>query len=326
MKGKSNYERTILILLAILAIGGSGWFIYQSMGFAATLETPTVVPKKEFGEVPIQNVETAINQALTPSKPWVPPSINNKSVPLNKSVLLVLKDEQIFDLALEDPLLRPPMSNSYLRENDLQFASPNVGELDADKDGFTNLEEFVAGTKPRDAKSHPPITNKLFLAGRIAHNFRITLKSSSTPLQIVTPDVAPPGKKNWFVDPGAQDSRGKSFGAGERFVALKLEKKVIPDPTTGEKDVSELTVEDTVTKQTFVLVKDKETDLATYEARFQFRLKVIADFTARKGATFRIPGYDATTYKVLDIQEDSAVIAPVNADGSTGKEVLIKKD
>ncbi len=37
---------------------------------------------------------------------------------------------------------------------------------------------------------------------------------------------------------------------------------------------------------------------------------MIESIKARKGDNFRIPGHDETTYKVIDIQEDSALIAP----------------
>jgi hypothetical protein len=40
---------------------------------------------------------------------------------------------------------------------------------------------------------------------------------------------------------------------------------------------------------------------------------------------FRIPGHEDTTYKVIDIQEDRTIIAPVKADGSLGEEIEIKK-
>lgn len=43
--------------------------------------------------------------------------------------------------------------------------------LDADKDGFTNLEEFTAGTDPKDAKSHPDYMDFLALNGGLQQTF-----------------------------------------------------------------------------------------------------------------------------------------------------------
>lgn len=326
MKGNNNSEKIVLVLTSLLAIGGSAWFITKSQSFSEQLVAESITPKAEFSEVPIAKVDEALKLALADSKPWASPTINNKAVPLNKSVLLVLKDNQIFDLAVEEPMLRPPMTNSYLRENNLEFGVPNVGDLDADQDGFTNAEEFVAGTKPRDPKSHPAITDKLFDSERIAHNYRITLKTSSTPLQVSTPDAVQGERKNWFVDPGSDTEGGKAFGLDRRYIAQKFEKKDVPDPVIGQKDVSELTVLDTKTNETFVLVKDAELNRATYEARLTFRLNGASDFVVGKGKTFRLPGFDAVTYKVIDIKEDGVIIATLNADGTTGKEILVKKD
>ena len=332
-KGKSNYERVILALAAIVAIGLSAWLIYLSLGFSATVESSNPKKGADVGTAPMEGVEHAINRAISDPPLWVAPIRNNKPVPLNKSVLLVLKDDQIYDLAVETPQLRPGMSNEYLRQYELEFHSPNVGDLDPDNDGFSNLEEYNAkpkSTNPKDAQSHPPVTDKLFLVQRISNDYRITLRSASSPHQIATPDDK---KRNWFVDPAAMDANGqpdqkaRSFGKdGTRFRATKFERKVIPDPTVGERDVSELTVDDIVRGNSLVLVMGKETNLADYEAKFEFRLKVVADIPpVKKGGTFRIPGYESTTYKVIDILEDSVVISPLKADGTPDGELVVKK-
>lgn len=333
-KGKGNYERVILSLSALVAVGLSGWLIYTSMGFASSVEAPNPKRGTEVGSAPVKNVEDAINRAISDPKPWIAPTRNGKPVPLNKSVLLVLKDDQIYDLFVSDNLLRPPMSNEYLRQYELEYLSPNVGLLDPDNDGFSNEEEFLAkpqSTSPKDAQSHPPITDKLYLVQRISNDYKITLRSPSSPHQVATPDDKK--KKNWFVDPNAMDPNGqpdvraRSFGGdGTRFKAVKFERKSIPDPTVGERDVSELTVEDSVRGNTLVLVLGKEQNLAEYEAKFEFRLKNISEIPpVKKGGTFRIPGFESTTYKVIDILEDHAVISPLKPDGTPDGELMIKK-
>jgi hypothetical protein len=298
-----------------------GWFLYSSTKFPDTLSRKTV-PEKTFKEdIPVEDMEKATERAVSDAHPWTAPSINNKAVPLFKSVLLVYKDDQIIDMFLEDPQIRPPLTNKWLRENHLKYTVPNVAELDPDSDGFNNLEEFNGKTDPNDPNSHPPITDKLFLVQRIEHKFLVTLKSSDSP----------PYQVSLVSEDGKRTSRfveiGKAYGPPgntDRFVATKFEKKEIPDPRTTTKDVSELTVHDNVRKNDFVLVKDVETNLADYEAMFEFRLKVIETIKARKGDSFRIPGHDETTYRVIDIMEEEAVIAPLKADGSPGPEIRVK--
>jgi hypothetical protein len=326
-KAKEKYECVILIAVALLAIVTGGWFIRSSMDFPNTLVRNKGVEKPFAGDIPVDRIELATVRAASDPLAWNAPVRSNKPVPLFKSVLLLLKysePDNTIDMFTETPPLRPPMTNKWLRESNLPkigdnpaYLSPNVGDLDADDDGFSNKEEFEGGTNPTDTKSHPPVTDKLFLIERIAHNYRINLRSSSPPFQIATPDTK---KKNWFIN------EGDRFGEGGRFVAGKLEKKVVPDPKVGEKDVSELQVEDTVRKNKFTLVMGTETNLADYEAVFESRLKVKEQVRAMKGDPFRIPSWPDTTYKVIDIQEDSAVISPLNDKGEETKQIIIKKN
>ena len=43
--------------------------------------------------------------------------------------------------------------------------------LDPDRDGFTNLEEYQAGTDPRDPDSHPDYLDSLFVSGEMKQKF-----------------------------------------------------------------------------------------------------------------------------------------------------------
>lgn len=323
-KRKSNTERIILVLLALLGVAVAGWFISLALAFPDSLVPRNVTSPNQSVAPPIQQVEEAIKHAMENPKPWVAPVRNNKSVPLNKSVLLVLKGEEVIDMYLEEPQLRAPMTNAYLRENGLEWKSPNVGDLDPDEDGFTNLEEFQKSSNPRNAQSHPPITDKLFMVERLAKDYRVVLRNGTG--QISVPDE--PKRKNYFLDLTKIGTEPAQFfgGNGDRFRVEKFEKKVIADPRVGEKDVSELTVEEIVTKRKLVLVVGTEQNLAEYSVKFEFRLKQIVGLApVGKDGTFRIPGHEGTTYKVTDIKETNAVIAPVKADGTLGEEIIINK-
>ncbi|MCE9518954.1 MAG: thrombospondin type 3 repeat-containing protein [Verrucomicrobia bacterium] len=326
-KASGKYESIILIVMAILAITTGAWFIRMTLSFPETLTHNQGAEKPFNGDIPVDKIRQAIELAKADPKLWTQPIRGNKSVPLFKSVLLLLKFNEpnnIIDMYTESPQIRPPMTNKWLRESNLPkigdlpaYLIPNVGDLDPDDDGFSNKEEFEKGTNPTDAKSHPPVTDKLFLVERIAHNYRLNLKSSNSPFQVGTPDESK--KKNWFVSPGTR------FGTGDRFIAGKLEKKMVPDDRLGEKDVSELEVEDTVRKNKFTITMGTETNIADYEAIFESRLKTLERVKAMKDEKFRIPSWPDTTYKVIDIQADSAVISPLNSAGTPDKEIIIKQ-
>lgn len=327
-KRSSNYERIILTLVALLAIGAAGWLIYMKIGFADTLTSKVVKPQSGMEQPPMAKVDEAIKRAIEVPKPWIAPVRNNKAVPLNKAVLLAIKGEEVIDMYLENPLMREPMSNAFLRENDLDWIYPNVGEFDADNDGFNNLEEFTKNTKPKDAASHPPITDKLFVVERIAKDYHIVLKNSSGQVSVPDESGVGPNKKNYFLSLDKAGTEPAQFfgGTGDRFKVLKFEVKKMPDPRLGEKDVSELTIEEIVTKRKIVLILGQDTNLAEYSVRFEFRLKQIIGLApVSKGGSFRIPGYEDTTYKVTDIQEDKAIIVPAKSDGTFGDEIIINK-
>jgi len=317
-----NYEKVLLTIAGIIALGVAGYLIWSSQGISERLVQRLAASKNDPNKPPTENVNAAIKR-VTEKINWVSPIINGKAVPLNKSILLVKKGDQLFDLLVPEPQFRPPMTNAYLvAPTELpHILSPNVADLDPDSDGFTNLEEFQKSTDPRDAKSRPPVTDKLFLKQRITHDYILKLNSSSPPYQVQR--VKPEPKKSVFTSPA-----DVPFGFErneQRFKAESFEQKVVADPTVGEKDVSELTVTDLATNQKFVLVRGVEKNLAEYEAEFEFRLTGnVESRTVKKGENFQIPGI-GTTYKVLEIEETKAIIVPVDGDNPTGKPIEVKK-
>lgn len=303
---EANYDKVLLTLAALLALGTAGYLYTLKTSFAEKLVQQKSTPKQDFGEIPTEKVADSI-QRLQQAFVWKMPILDNKPVPLNKSITIVLKDGELFDLYTEKTPLRPPMTNAYLRDNDLEFLSPNVADLDPDGDGFSNLEEFTKNTKPRDAQSLPPLTDKLFFKERVQENYIVSLQSSEMPIQVKrTEPVAP----SVFIDVIPKDF-GFDRNAPPRFTAEKYERKTatvngIP------KDVSELTVLDKSTGDRFVLVLREPKNLAAFEAVLEFRLTgEVKTYKVQKGGTFRITGI-ASTFKVLDVTETSATLTELN--------------
>lgn len=309
---KGSYEKKLLVLMALLALATSGFLIWKSKGLPDTLVQKRVTANDELGEIPIAKAEEA-TQRLGAVFNWAAPIRNEKPVPLNKSILMVVKGGQLFDLAVANPVLRPPMTNEFLVSNNLpDILYANVGELDADDDGFTNEEEFVAKTNPRDPNSRPPLTDKLFLKERITNDYILLLRTSTMPVQVQR--MAPAPNRSVFVE------IDKDFGFDPgvvRFKGLAFERKVVPDASTGEKDVSELKILDNATQKELILVRGQPNNLAEYEAKFEYRLKNRTEFTVKKGERFQLPG-TGDTYMVLDIAETEVTISKIETDGSQG--------
>ena len=320
-KNEGNYDKVLLVLMALVAIAVAGLTLWKSQSFSDTLALRSVTPKEELGDIPLEKAKEAI-QRLQTVFDWKAPAIDGKPVPLNKSVLLVLKDNQLIDVystAEGAVQLHEEFPNQWLVSNDIpDILSPNVADLDPDNDGFSNKEEYDLKTDPMDESSKPAATHKLYLKARITNDYILRLNSSIMPVQVQR--LKPEPKKSVFVE------EGKEFGfeRGEtRFRALGFEKKSAPDATVGEKDVSELKILDLASNEEVVLVRGEDKNLAEYEANFEFRLgDVVREFTVKKGEAFQLPGTGQTFY-VEAVEETSAVIAPVAADGSRGEPITI---
>ena len=338
---EANYDKILLAVAALLALGGAGYIYTLSGSFSQKLAVPKGANRNDFPDT--EGAKTgliAAKQNLDTTFDWVSPVKNGKPVPLNVSIPVVLKDGVLYDMFTENPPLRPPMTNKFLRENELDFLSPNVAELDPDHDYFNNLEEFNKQTNPKDPKSLPPITDKLYFVGRKQHDYILTMQSPEAPwlIKLNKPDAAPPPPPapppgnasddakaapappppraapaaSAFVQPQFPFDFGCEKNAPPRFTATGFTPK-----KDGNKDLSELAVTDKSTGAKFVLTYKVPYNLAEFEAELEYRIGDTQVFTVKKGGTFRIGGI-AATYILLDVTDESATIAPVGADGKPG--------
>ncbi len=330
---QGNYEKTILIISSLLAIGVAVFLILESQGFEESIILPQASSKNDLNAPASQKV-TEATETMKKKYSWGSPVRNEKAVPLNKSVLLVMKEGKLFDLLLPEPKFREPMTNIFLTgdksknppESQLPgIFSPNVGDLDADNDGFSNIEEFRAKTDPRDAESMPPYTDKLFLRRRISHDYILLLKGGSEgsfQIQRLAPGKVVSVFKKADEPFGFDTSSKDPTISGNRFKVLSSREDTIQDPKTGPKVVSILKMLDLSTNKEFELVQGTQVNLAEYEAEFEFRWKqkrVIPG--VKEGGTFQLPGL-GKTYYILKLEENKATISPLGTDGKPTKETI----
>ncbi|MFN0074865.1 MAG: Amuc_1099 family pilus-like system protein [Prosthecobacter sp.] len=325
---QGSYEKIILTISAVLAIGVAVYLVFESQGFEESLALAQASSKNDLN-APDKDAVAKATETIKKKYSWVSPVKQGKAVPLNKSVLLVMKSGQLFDLLLPEPKLREPMTNIFLTgdltknppESQLpDIFSPNVGDLDADDDGFSNLEEFNAKTDPRDATSMPPLTNKLVLRKRISHDYILILKGGSDgtfQIQRLVPtkgNVFKPLNEEFGFDKGAN-----------RFKLLAAQKQIIQHPTLGPMDAFVVKVLDLSTNKEFELIQGKETNLAEYEAELEFLWKKRQTIPGvREGKTFQLPGL-GVTYHILKLEETKAVIAPDKGGKPSPQTIEIKQ-
>ncbi|MEM8953143.1 MAG: Amuc_1099 family pilus-like system protein, partial [Verrucomicrobiota bacterium] len=169
---KKHYERLIVLIVALITVGLSVGLILKSFAFSENFALIEVVPRSELPENRLGDVEAAI-ETLKIASVWDSPVVNDKRVQLFMTFPIVEKDGEIFDMSENEQLLRPPVDNTWLVENGLDFLRADVLDLDPEGDGFSNLEEWNAKTSPSDAESTPPILTKLDFVRREQENYVI---------------------------------------------------------------------------------------------------------------------------------------------------------
>ncbi|OYW77186.1 MAG: hypothetical protein B7Z37_05415 [Verrucomicrobia bacterium 12-59-8] len=325
---QGNYEKTILIISSLIAIGVAVFLILESQGLEESLALQMASSRNDLNSPDTQKVVEATD-TLKKKYSWLSPVRNGKAAPLNKSVLLVMNGGKLFDLLLPQPQLRAPMTNVFLTGDQTKsppekqlpnIFSPNVGQLDADADGFSNLEEFEAKTDPRDATSMPSFTNKLVMRRRISHDYILQLKGGSDgtfQIQRLVPtkgSVFKPVNEEFGFDRGTI-----------RFKILSSRKDVV-QTKFGPKDAYILKMYDLSTKKEFELEEGKEVNLADYEAEFEFQWKKRQIIPGvKEGGTFQLPGL-GITYYIHKLEENKAIISLLGADGKpTNNTIEIKQ-
>jgi hypothetical protein len=189
--------------------------------------------------------------------------------------------------------------------------NPNADDAlqDDDADGFANLEEYQAGTNPRDPNSHPDYATKL----RVIKIGRMPMPLSFQGVQrLSTNDVR-------FLLKNKRLQRDNYAKLGDTVDGYKLvkyeEKKVRIRKKTFDvdEDVSVLTVS-----------KDNKTTPLTINRENQGEIGANLIFlvdqtkmTVKLGDIIKLKN---NSYKIIDIKKDSVILADVN----TGAEMSVR--
>ena len=298
---KKNYDRFALILLAVALLVSSVWLIFTAFGFSDRFEPVTKEPVhgKKVTSLETEAIEKAEASLQQPAQ-W-----KDYNGSLFVSRKYVAKGE---DHALIDPFepgsapLHPPVPNEWFLKNKLadRILDSDVLDEDPDKDGFTILDEYLAGTDPSVADSHPAYSTKLKLKQFIKKPARLKFEAydDDGSFQINTVDVRQPSQ---FVKIG-------DVVKGTKFKIVSFEKKSVMNERTGvESDVSVLTIENTDTNVKFTVPLRGIADNPDLYARFAF-LWDGTELIVKKDQTFSLTPEPDNQYKLIDIKDDEAVI------------------
>jgi hypothetical protein len=309
---KQKYDILILAVATLFLVSNAGWIVMNRMGPSYT-QPSLAVPKDN--AIPALNLD-AIKQAAAladyPAR-WKSSADLPEGSPERGSLLVsrryLLKDGKLIDpLAEGSDQLHPPITNDWLLANGLDYTDMNIKEKDADGDGFSNLEEFEKKTNPNDPNDAPASFNKLKLVGFKPVPFRLEFKG----------DPSGDGKEfqiNFKDLKGTARTQYRKLGdqiQGAPYKILKYESKESKERNLSI-NVSELTVQNTETGESIVLVYNKETNDSTSYGTFRNLLTPgDADFTLKKGEEFTIKPDITRKLKLIDITPAKAQIRDIS--------------
>lgn len=190
----------------------------------------------------------------------------------------------------------------WFKKYQLDLNDPTMLDGDADNDGFTNRDEFLAGTNPRDAASHPE--------AKAAHPAIRLKEYNEVRLPLVLESVS--GDKAVIRRTDGGEARTETVRAGDMLpgfplrVARLAERQQI-DKDGNPMDRSQVVLEDPMTKETITLVKG-------LPAKTSASYAVLASddgkttLKVRAGEVFAWPGVAGATYRVVDLSRDQIVL------------------
>jgi hypothetical protein len=320
---KKNYDLALLCLAALAVAASAALIALPPPGEAGPQAAPALPARAavETARAPAEEIKKAAALLATiPKIGAIPPTDPSKQGSVFVSRPYILKDGKLFDPIDGGENLHPPLSNAWIMANGLDYSDPGIKAADPDGDGFSNLEEFRAGTNPSDPKSQPAATTKLRLAEFTPIPFRIEFKGDPSgegkEFQINLRDLKGQARTQY-------KKLGDILDVGSDRPPYKIaayQAKEGPNERGTVVNTSELTIENTGTGEKIVLVYNRETnDPASVGA---FRNELTGEqFTVRKGQEFEFPPGSGAKFKVVDISAAGAQIQ----DSNTGAALPVPK-
>lgn len=235
------------------------------------------------GAAPAASPSPAANPAR-PAEPVAPgPNADPPAVPT--------EDPQLIGLSPADKA----KFEAWFKKYNLTSDSATM-EQDADGDGYSNREEFLAMTNPRDPKSLPGVLEGAALKG-----------TEEVPVPLILREVKDGKARVEHTESKLEEQLTEGAAPkGTRYKVTGMKHAVKADKHGVYSDVSNVTLLDTDTRETVVLIRD-------LPARSS---KTNAVITGPNGEekrvhldeTVELPGLPGRQFKVMELRSDQVVV------------------
>ncbi|MDR2849754.1 MAG: thrombospondin type 3 repeat-containing protein [Verrucomicrobiota bacterium] len=193
---------------------------------------------------------------------------------------------------------------------------------DLDGDGFTNLEEYLARTDPKDPKSHPELITRLRVkelrGKRLPVQFSSVNKMPDGKYQLTFNQLEPERRTFWIREGEKIGETGYAAGT----LTVKIEERENPTmPGIKQRvDVSTVIVKRlSDNKEWSLLVNDRNVKVTDVEAIIVLTLDA-TEYTVVEGAALKVRD---ETYRVLSVDSVKTTVTIENE--ATGQQKVIPK-
>lgn len=338
----SNYEK--VAIAGAVAVGlGCGYLGYKSYSAVAADFSHSLSGPRNNNDPSVagaEDVPGALN-SRSAAHVWEPQLYKGRSVNLFTGVALFVRrgSPEPVDLLASPQPVHPPITNDWWLTHDLDPSFEDSPARDADGDGFSALEEFLASTDPNDSRTHPPLITKLSYVGDETRTWLLEFSSDIGDNQYQFKynhrDLAGRvANRTEFIAPGT-----KFFvegAAANRFelVEVKDVEKKNPSNNMVEtvKTASIRDLKPNKNNETFEVPRQMRNNRAAFE-RFDrsavLVLKAIKEganpFKIEENTSFSLPaGQAEKPFKLLKVTPESIEVEYPGADGSRATVVIPK--
>ncbi len=321
----ASWHRIVLLAVLALLAGVAGWVIYAYPGAVQDMKTQAAVKEagNKVGGLSADAVAEQEEQWKNPPR-WT--VVDGQGKLFTSRLWLYFTETKKIQLS-DDSVEIDGVPLKWMMRAGLDAKDPDVLNQDPDGDGFTNREEYLLKTDPRDPKSHPPYASLLRLQTSSAKKFTLAFTSvndmdGGKVFQINTPQ----GHRGSYTVKAGDHFEG--FTVGE--FRPKRGPKKIGNIVSDDADISELDVKSDATGETLTLVYRDVKDVPEVTATFVLLLAnavnqpvTVAqgkDFTIQASPKPEIPmetlhyqfiSADATGAKLLNPETKETVTVPL---------------
>ncbi len=296
---KKNYDKLLLAIFGLLALVVGGMLSAGALGGSDEQQTKPVTEKSVLGPDKREEIQKALaDLTANAGKPvW-----SALLIKAHRTAQLFTASPQVQKAGIDTPMqlldeatpeLREGIPNWWLYENvgDL-LTRDDVASMDPDGDKFTNLEEFVGKSNPRDPDSRPPFWAKLALVAipEVKYDIRNKLiegtpEKPEIQLSRLVP-LGPNGRVMGKLDYHVGDV---AFEDDKRFTILGV--KEIEKDVGGQKQlVKHLILKDSKTGKELAVGVKETLSLPTYQATLKSTLSGKEE-TMKEGDELPLPDF-----------------------------------